>query len=232
MAIQLKRNTTSGIVPDPAELVSGELAINTADAKLFAKKNDGTVVEIGGGGGSAAQATPFVIPSANRYRSNMVTAGSYTTLSMTANRIYFSPIIFPMTWSCVAIGSYVTTAGSGASGRVGVYASDSDGYPTGSPLVATGDYNASTTGLKEDTSATYTFTAGTQYWLATTVDATFTLRAIPRASMYEMDIVPLSAGGNVGFYWASWSFALGFPSIVKASLINLSGNFPAVYFKG
>jgi hypothetical protein len=33
--------------------VAGELAINTADGKLFTKKDNGTVVEIGAGGGGA-----------------------------------------------------------------------------------------------------------------------------------------------------------------------------------
>ena len=51
MAILLKRNTTPAVVPAPGELVIGELAINAADGKLFTKKMNGTVQEIGAGGG-------------------------------------------------------------------------------------------------------------------------------------------------------------------------------------
>jgi hypothetical protein len=49
MAILLKRNTTPSVVPAPGELVIGELAINAADGKLFTKKTNGTVGEIGTG---------------------------------------------------------------------------------------------------------------------------------------------------------------------------------------
>lgn len=49
MAILLKRNTVSGVVPDPTELDIGEVAVNAADARLFTKKTDGTVGEIGTG---------------------------------------------------------------------------------------------------------------------------------------------------------------------------------------
>lgn len=44
--IQHKRKSTSGSVPSAANLAEGELAINTADARLYAKKFDGTVVNL------------------------------------------------------------------------------------------------------------------------------------------------------------------------------------------
>lgn len=49
--IILKNNQTSGVVPAPQELELGEVAINTADGVLYAKKNDGTVVVLGGSEG-------------------------------------------------------------------------------------------------------------------------------------------------------------------------------------
>lgn len=45
-----KRSNTAGVTPAAGSLTQGELAINTADGKLFTKKVNGTVVEIGGGG--------------------------------------------------------------------------------------------------------------------------------------------------------------------------------------
>ncbi len=46
-----KRSSTAAATPSAGSLTVGELAINTADGKLFTKKSNGTVVEIGGGGG-------------------------------------------------------------------------------------------------------------------------------------------------------------------------------------
>jgi len=54
--IKPKRSTVSGEVPTGADLEVGEIALSTADAKLFTKHIDGTIKEIsgtgGGGGGS------------------------------------------------------------------------------------------------------------------------------------------------------------------------------------
>jgi hypothetical protein len=43
-----KRSSTASAVPAAGALTPGELAINTADGKAFTKKDNGTVVEIGG----------------------------------------------------------------------------------------------------------------------------------------------------------------------------------------
>jgi hypothetical protein len=56
MTIRLKRSATPGAVPTTADLVLGQLAVNTNDGKLFTKKDVSgtqTIVEIGGGGGGA-----------------------------------------------------------------------------------------------------------------------------------------------------------------------------------
>ena len=46
-----KRSSTAGAVPSSGSLTVGELAINSADGKVFTKKTDNSVVEIGAGGG-------------------------------------------------------------------------------------------------------------------------------------------------------------------------------------
>lgn len=38
-----KRSTISGEAPSPGDLQNGELAVNTADGKLFVKHTDGTI---------------------------------------------------------------------------------------------------------------------------------------------------------------------------------------------
>ena len=54
--IQHKRSATASAIPTAGSLVAGELAVNTADGKLFMKKDNATVVEIGASGGGAAAA--------------------------------------------------------------------------------------------------------------------------------------------------------------------------------
>ena len=45
--IRHKRNSTASTAPTSASLATGELAINTADGKLFLKKDDNTIVQVG-----------------------------------------------------------------------------------------------------------------------------------------------------------------------------------------
>lgn len=52
MAIRHKRKTTSGYTWDSADLVDGQLGINTADGTIHLKKSDNSIVTVGAGGGS------------------------------------------------------------------------------------------------------------------------------------------------------------------------------------
>lgn len=47
--IKLKRSTTSGATPSAGDLEVGEVAINTADGKMFTKHSNNEVVQLGGG---------------------------------------------------------------------------------------------------------------------------------------------------------------------------------------
>jgi hypothetical protein len=57
--ILLKRSNTTGAVPNAASLEIGELAINSADAKLYTKKTDGTITVIGGSGNLTGNYLPI-----------------------------------------------------------------------------------------------------------------------------------------------------------------------------
>ena len=45
--VQFKRSTSAGSKPATSDLIAGELAVNTADGKLFLEKDNGTIVEVG-----------------------------------------------------------------------------------------------------------------------------------------------------------------------------------------
>jgi len=46
VAIRPKRSETASSVPSSGDLEVGEVAINSADQKIYTKKSDGTVVEV------------------------------------------------------------------------------------------------------------------------------------------------------------------------------------------
>lgn len=51
--IQLKRSSTASDTPTASDLAVGELAVNTADAKLFTKHTDNSIKEISSGSGGS-----------------------------------------------------------------------------------------------------------------------------------------------------------------------------------
>jgi hypothetical protein len=64
--IKVKRNETASTPPGTGDLVVGEIAINTADQKLFIKDSTNTIKEIGGGVG----VTLHNVTTANNSTSN------------------------------------------------------------------------------------------------------------------------------------------------------------------
>lgn len=60
-----KKSTVPGKVPLSTDLQIGELAVNTADKKLYSKHNDGNVVEIGGSSSGTFQKGTAIIDFGN-----------------------------------------------------------------------------------------------------------------------------------------------------------------------
>jgi len=55
VAIRPKRSETASSVPSSGDLEVGEVAINSADQKIYTKKSDGTVVEVANAVGGASE---------------------------------------------------------------------------------------------------------------------------------------------------------------------------------
>ena len=66
--IKPKRSETALAVPTAGSLATGELAMNVADGKLYTKKTDNSVVEVGGAGSVTLQ--------------NVMTNGATTTTNI------------------------------------------------------------------------------------------------------------------------------------------------------
>jgi len=87
--ILIKRTSTPSKVPTTADLILGELALNTYDGKLFMRKDDGTatIIELGAG---ASEFTGDVIGTAVNgsvalsLSNTGVAAGTYTKVSVDA----------------------------------------------------------------------------------------------------------------------------------------------------
>jgi hypothetical protein len=55
VAIRPKRSETASSVPSSGDLEVGEVAINSADQKIYTKKSDGTVVEVANADSGASE---------------------------------------------------------------------------------------------------------------------------------------------------------------------------------
>jgi len=81
--VKIKQSAVAARVPTTGDLVLGELALNTYDGKLYAKKDNGTasVIEIGA---SSASSTPIL--------ENLQTVSTSKTLTALSNGISLGPI--------------------------------------------------------------------------------------------------------------------------------------------
>jgi hypothetical protein len=97
--ISLYYSTTAAAVPTAGNLVAGELAINTADGKLFYKDSAGVVQVIGTKGGVGSSTTTqvlynssgLVVGSANlTFNGTTLTVNDLTDSSLTATRVVYA----------------------------------------------------------------------------------------------------------------------------------------------
>lgn len=79
--IRLKRSATASAIPSSGSLVAGELAVNTADGKLYLKKDDASVVQIGPT--LAAGTNITLVPSGNTITINSSGGGGSGGLEQT-----------------------------------------------------------------------------------------------------------------------------------------------------
>lgn len=123
------------------------------------------------GGGSSETVLMTGYKSGN-YVSGLGFARANTAagVAQTANTLYARPLILPVSGTFDRISTYVKTASSGHSIRLGIYEMSSGGIPSTLVLDA-GTVSVATTGLKEIT-ISQTLTANKGYFLAWVTDGT------------------------------------------------------------
>ena len=106
----LKNSNTASAVPTAAVLQVGEVAVNTADGKLFTKHTDGTVKTIGG-----SSSTNNVVSAAYTMPSTVATGGSLVlTLSGTSALVGGSVASFEITDWNAAVTTVTATTNAGS----------------------------------------------------------------------------------------------------------------------
>ena len=114
----------------------------------------------------------MMVPEAGGYVGNILT-GTLATLASAANRADIAPYLAAYSFDIDQLGLSVSAAGAG-NACVLIFASDANGRPT-TLLYQSGNMATGTTGTKT-VAATFSFTAGTLYWIGSWTSSACTLR--------------------------------------------------------
>lgn len=201
---------TGGLVRSVSPALTGTPTVPTASAGTNTTQAASTAFVTAG---LRTLATPGL--RASRYYGSFA-APAVTTFTMVANRLYYFPFFCPDAATWTRIGINVTTGAAG-NARLGIY-TNSNGVPSGSPLVDAGTVDVSTTGEKEIT-ISHAMAVG-WYWLAVVSDVapTVTAENISAATLL-CNVGSLSgAAGNVTHIYQSFTFgALPTPSSITGA---------------
>jgi hypothetical protein len=158
--------------------------------------------------------------SQNRWFGSWVNQGTPTTITPTANTLNAVPFIVPHTIKITKIQLEISTLGSGANCRMGIYTDNGTAYPqhlvSGSDV---GQVAGSSTGVKTNTFASPITLQEGLYWLSEDCSATApSLRAVPTSSIAstlgEISTMGTAVGGTG--YQVSFTFG-ALPTTFPAS---------------
>jgi hypothetical protein len=111
-----------------------------------------------------------------------VVADAATPIAGVANAIDLAPLRCVDDLSINSIQCNVTTLVASAKVRLAVYESNSDGWPTGTPIAESAELDCGSTGTKS-TAVSFTMSGGKQYWVACWHSSTASLRGMPVGAM-------------------------------------------------
>jgi hypothetical protein len=151
-----------------------------------------------------------------------------TTLTLTASRLYFIPLIVPRAVTLTGLRISVTTAATGAA-AIGIYGNTtvSGNDAPGSLLTSVTGLNIGTTGDKTGT-LSYTLKIGTLYWVCMIASAAATIRALAANSVQTALGRVANSTSAVSYLYASGSGST-LPSTAPTSLTAGTGTTPAIY---
>lgn len=168
---------------------------------------------------------------ASRYHTSF--PDSNGTLALTTGRLYAIPFMVADTKTITRIAIHVTTLGSSASARLGIYQDNGSIYP-GNLVSDCGVVAMTATGMKEITGLSIALTANTLYWLVLVCNVAATVAAFAVVYLNALLGYPTTALNTVGFssYYVAQAYgALPTPSYPgSATPNNAAAPKVAVYF--
>jgi hypothetical protein len=158
------------------------------------------IPQYSGGGGGASGIHVIVKPQSGTSVSATLTAGAFNTIFTTTNRLTAQAFIPANTFTCSNLYINVATLGAGVNARILIY-SNNNGLPN-TKLYESANLDCSTTGNKTATTS-FTFNAGTTYWLCTHCSGSASLTSFPPANVATLLV---SGTSNVASYIYNYTF--------------------------
>jgi hypothetical protein len=163
----------------------------------------------------------IVNPGIGGITTNALNSVQFNGTAQTANRLTLVPYIPNVSYTCSNLYINVTTLISGSNARILIY-SDSNYMPT-TKLYESANLNCATTGIKTATTS-FTFEAGTTYWLALHSSST---QGITSATTYGAYPTSYSEAIISNQYNVSVTFGSAPTTITSPSKNNL--NIPIIF---
>ncbi len=173
-------------------------------------------------GGSSGIHCQKIIASGQYTNLYVIYSSGTTTSVMSANRLYCMPFFPNQTFTTQSLGINVTTLSVGGLAKILIF-SDVDGIPT-TKLYESADFDCSTLGNKT-ASVSFTFTAGTTYWLSVVSNnSTTALTALSQGAVYAFATTGAFSSSTYGYLNSTYA---SIPSTLT-TLIYQSGNIPMI----
>lgn len=201
------------------------LGSGTYDNTKFLRGDGTWAVPSGGGGSSGSGVHALTTSYSGRVYIPMVNYGNLVNTATTANIIRLILFIPAKDITVSSLSINVGTGGA-ATSRILVY-SDVNGLP-GDKLLESTDLSVATTGLKTFTT-TYTFTAGTTYWVGTYHSGSFSAFNIPSANLLLVNLPSFPSNLYTGFTY-NYTYGLAPSSLTGITPTRTNGSFAAIYF--
>jgi hypothetical protein len=184
---------------------------------------------ISGGSGSsgihtAIPVTQILVGSNTLATTASISCSNLSSIALSANNLLLHPYKPQVTFTCSALYINVGLAVAGSLTRILIY-SDNNGNP-GTKLYESTDLDCSTTGIKTVVTS-FTFTAGTTYWMATYSNSNPTVTAYGIANL--IPIFTFGTAMYTGQRNSSTTFGSAPTNYVLASYTNAS--IPAVFIR-